>query len=132
MNERASGIDGTQRRTKTQETVIESLNRKLEFRKTSVTTLDEVGNINTIDSGGVVMVNGEAVSVATQIAGQCQVQNCGVFLTHRIFRFCHRCSVVICPRHSKWDNRTGVWLCKNCLWIVRIRRFFGIEGTRAR
>lgn len=85
------------------------------------TEIYESGDVATNINQHILMINGQAISDASQILGQCP---CGNFLTKRTFRYCHVCQVVQCPRCARIDDKSGLWFCEACYKEVRRSRFW--------
>ena len=108
-----------QRRTKVTQTVFVCDNDPASAGSESLTEVSALGDVTTFDINRAAVVNGDVVFSPHEIVGQCQVPECGMFLTNRTVRYCSACAAVLCPHCCRWDNREQVFLCPACskaLW----------------
>ncbi len=113
------------RRAKRQEVVIESDTRELRLSREEETIFDNNGSVETTEKVTSVIENGEKISSHLQIVGQCTETGCAIFLSHRSVRYCF-CGKILCPAHAGWDEQTKTFLCKECMEILKRRRFWGL------
>jgi hypothetical protein len=130
MNEDIQNIESDQHRTIQENVIISSGDHNLILSKKKQTVINNTGDITTTETRHIDIHNGEAIKDENQIVGHCQFQDCRLFLTNRTYRYCHECYMVLCPKHSKWDNTNGSWVCRHCLWVLRLKRLFGLEDRR--
>lgn len=113
-----------QRRIIRNDSIIEFENGQIIFPQIQVTEISDSGDIKTTNTSYSVMVNGERISNSEDIAGICQVENCGTFLTNKTIRYCFFCSKVLCPSCAKWYEREKHILCPDCWKHIRQKRIF--------
>lgn len=120
-------LGGSQRRTKRLETEIISPAGNLTLYSEQKTVVHDAGDIDTTESRVIIVLNGETVSDAGQIVGQCQAKSCETWLTARLFRACQRCAKILCVTHT--HKSQGHWFCRRHVWIARFRMVFGLSVT---
>ena len=113
---------GNNRRLKRQRSVIESVGEQLIIYSEQLTETTPLGDIETNENKYSMIIEGEAVSQVSQIAGKCQEPECGKWLTHRTIRYCFYCGKINCIKCSKWDQKEEHWVCRKCYKSLKIKR----------
>lgn len=111
-------------RTKQQYSEISGPNGTICLTQKHNTEITGQGNvITTINDNAMILSNGEKISNLSKVAGQCQNDKCGHFVTEKSIRFCFYCGDVICAKCIKWDKKELKWLCKKCNRSIKWKRF---------
>jgi hypothetical protein len=114
--------DGTNKRIKRNRAVIKSGNDELVIYGEQLTEVSPSGDMETNENQYSMVIEGELVSHASQMAGKCQELECGRWLTHRTIRFCFYCGKVNCIKCCKWDEKDERWICKKCYRSIKWKR----------
>jgi hypothetical protein len=112
-----------QRRLKTKRTFFAVDNDPSSVGEESMIEISPAGDVVTNDLSQVTVVNGDVISSAQQIVGQCQMPECSQFLTQRTVRYCTVCAMVLCPRCCNVDAEVGM-LCPECRKAAWWQRFW--------
>ena len=107
---------------------IVSENGDFSLSQDQIAEITESGHVITTGHQKAIIINGEAISHASQIRGECQNSGCQVFVTERTIRYCFYCGEVNCGKCIKWDNRDQLWVCQSCRKSIRWRRFWVFLG----
>jgi len=115
-----------QTRLNIQQSNICSNSGQLTFLNKQQTNVSQAGDVETIETDNSKIIDGEKISHASQIIGQCQESDCGQYLTNRTFRYCSNvnCGKILCHNHARFHNKEENYFCKECYKSVRRKRFW--------